>query len=101
MASSIVGLTDLSISLIDAGNRLLKPPPSSTDELLALLNVRLLLFYSFNQNRVFLPLLGWVLRNAIRVFSSLPLREPRMLISSHCLVKSWTFFVLKAKPFPL
>ncbi|XP_013590709.1 PREDICTED: VID27-like protein isoform X3 [Brassica oleracea var. oleracea] len=38
MASSIVGLTDLSISLIDAGNRLLKPPPSSTDELLALLN---------------------------------------------------------------
>ncbi|CAN6931552.1 unnamed protein product [Brassica oleracea] len=38
MASSIVGLTDLSISLIDAGNRLRSPPPSSTDELLALLN---------------------------------------------------------------
>lgn len=72
MASSIVGLTDLSISLIDAGNRLRSPPPSSTDELLALLNVRLLLFDSFNQNRVFLPLLGWVLRNAIRV--SLPCR---------------------------
>ncbi|CAN7052671.1 unnamed protein product [Brassica rapa subsp. trilocularis] len=37
MASSIVGLTDLARSLIDAGNRLLKPPPSA-DELLALLN---------------------------------------------------------------
>ncbi|CAF2177717.1 unnamed protein product [Brassica napus] len=37
MASSIVGLTDLARSLIDAGNRLLKPP-SSADELLALLN---------------------------------------------------------------
>ena len=46
MASSIVGLTDLARSLIDAGNRLLKPPPSA-DELLALLNVRLLLFDSF------------------------------------------------------
>ncbi|XP_018444421.1 sister chromatid cohesion protein PDS5 homolog D isoform X2 [Raphanus sativus] len=35
--ATVVGLTDLATSLIDAGNRLLKPP-SSTDQLLALLD---------------------------------------------------------------
>ncbi|KAH0874421.1 hypothetical protein HID58_071783 [Brassica napus] len=55
MASSIVGLTDLSISLIDAGNRLLKPPPSSTDELLALLNVG---FFEMRLGFLFLAVKG-------------------------------------------